>query len=75
MVADSVSEEDQDASYSLYYFLGFFSAPIWAIVTGFLFQRYNFGLAFSVMAMSYVGAMLVMSLVQDVRRPRSKAAA
>lgn len=75
MVADSVSEEDQDAAYSLYYFLGFFSAPIWAIVTGVLFQRYNFGMAFSVMAVSYVGAMLVMSLVQDVRRPRSKAAA
>jgi predicted MFS family arabinose efflux permease len=73
MVADSVSEEDQDAAYSLYFFLGFFSAPIWAIVTGFLFQHYNFGVAFSVMATSYVGAMLLMSLAQDVRRSRSKA--
>jgi predicted MFS family arabinose efflux permease len=74
MVADSVSEEDQDAAYSLYFFLGFFSAPIWAIVTGFLFQSYNFGVAFSVMATSYVVAMLLMGLAQDMRRPRSKAA-
>ena len=74
MVADSVSEEDQDAAFSLYFFLGFFSAPIWALVTGFLFQRYNFGIAFSVMATSYVIAMLLMSLTQDVRRPRSRAA-
>ena len=74
MVADSVSEEDQDAAYSLYYFLGFFSAPIWALVTGFLFQRYNFGVAFSVMATSYVVAMLLMSFAQDVRRLRSRAA-
>jgi predicted MFS family arabinose efflux permease len=73
MVADSVSEEDQDAAYSLYFFLGFFSAPIWALVTGFLFQRYNFGIAFSVMATSYVGAMLLMSFAQDVRRPRFRA--
>jgi predicted MFS family arabinose efflux permease len=74
MVADSVSEEDQDAAYSLYFFLGFFSAPIWAIVTGLLFQGHNFGVAFSVMATSYVVAMLLMSLAQDVRRPRSEAA-
>jgi MFS family permease len=73
MVADAVSAEDQDAAYSLYFFLGFFSAPIWAIVTGFLFQRYSFGVAFSVMASSYVGAMLLMSLAHDVRPPRSKA--
>ncbi|MBI3327153.1 MAG: MFS transporter [Nitrospinae bacterium] len=74
MVADSVSEEDQDAAYSLYFFLGFFSAPIWAIVTGFLFERHNFATAFSVMATSYVLAMLVMNLVQDVRRTRFSAA-
>jgi MFS transporter, ACS family, glucarate transporter len=73
MVADSVTEEDQDAAYSLYYFLGFFSAPIWALVTGLLFQHYNFGVAFSVMATSYVVAMLLMSFVQDVRGPRSRA--
>jgi len=72
MVADSVSEEDQDAAYSLYFFLGFFSAPVWAIVTGFLFQSYNFGVAFSVMAMSYVVAMLLMSLAKDMRRPHSR---
>jgi predicted MFS family arabinose efflux permease len=71
MVADSVSEEDQDSAFSLYFFLGFFSAPLWAFVTGVLFQLYNFGVAFSVMATSYVFAMVLMSLVRDVRRQRS----
>jgi len=69
MVADSVSEEDQDAAFSLYFFLGFFSAPIWTILTGYLFQTYSFTVAFTVMATSFVGAMAVLNLVQDTQRP------
>jgi MFS family permease len=74
MVSDMVSEEDQDAAYSLYFFLGFFSAPVWAIVTGLLFQTYNFAVAFSAMALSYVAAIAMMSLVPDVRGGRAQAA-
>lgn len=69
MVADSVSEEDQDAAFSLYFFLGFLSAPVWTIVTGYLFQTYSFKVAFTVMSTSFLAAMLVMNLVQDVRKP------
>ncbi len=69
MVADSVSEEDQDAAFSLYFFLGFLSAPVWTIVTGYLFQTYSFTVAFTVMSTSFLAAMLVMNLVQDVRKP------
>jgi len=69
MVADSVSEEEQDAAFSLYFFLGFFSAPIWTILTGYLFQTYSFTVAFTVMSTSFVGAMAVLNLVQDNQRP------
>jgi len=69
MVADSVSEEEQDAAFSLYFFLGFFSAPIWTILTGYLFQTYSFTVAFTVMSTSFVGAMAVLNLVQDTQRP------
>jgi predicted MFS family arabinose efflux permease len=75
MVADSVSEEDQDAAFSLYFFLGFLSAPVWTIVTGYLFQTYSFKVAFTVMSTSFLAAMLVMNMVQDTQRPllRNKA--
>ncbi len=70
MVADSVGEEDQDAAYSMYFFLGFFSAPVWALVTGSLYEFFGFSVAFSVMAASYVAGMLLMSLVKDNRPAR-----
>ncbi|MBI2985180.1 MAG: MFS transporter [Deltaproteobacteria bacterium] len=73
LIADLVSEEDRDAAYSLYFFLGFFSVPVWAIVTGFLFQTYNFTVAFSVMATSYVVGMLMLGFVQDARRAGASA--
>ncbi len=71
MVADSVTEEEQDAAFSLYYFLGFLSAPVWTIVTGYLFQAYSFTVAFTVMSTSFLAAMAVMNLVQDTRKPRA----
>lgn len=70
IVADSVSEQDQDAAYSMYFFLGFFSAPLWALITGFLFQTFSFSVAFSVMACSYVAGMFLMSFVTDNRPAR-----
>lgn len=65
MVADSVGEEDQDAAYSVYFFLGFFSAPVWALITGLLYEYFSFSIAFTVMAASYVAGMLLMSFVKD----------
>ena len=72
LIADTVSEEDRDAAFSIYFFLGFFSAPVWAIVTGYLYQNQTFSIAFSVMSVSYIAAMALMALVKD---PRSMVAA
>ena len=67
LIADTAHEEDRDAAYSLYFFLGFFSAPVWAVITGYLYQNYSFSAAFSVMSVSYIGGMLLMGLVKDPR--------
>ena len=67
LIADTVQEEDRDAAFSMYFFLGFFASPVWAILTGFLYENFDFSTAFGVMAISYVGAMAVMTLVKDPR--------
>ena len=36
IVADSLVDTDRDAAFSLYYFIGFISGPVWALLTGFL---------------------------------------
>lgn len=71
MIADSVTEEDQDAAFSLYFFLGFLSAPVWSIVIGYLFQTYSFTVAFTVMSSSFIAAMGVLTLVEDTQPRRA----
>ncbi|HWP35682.1 MAG TPA: MFS transporter [Thermodesulfobacteriota bacterium] len=67
LVADSISDEDRDAAFSVYYFIGFISGPIWALVTGFLMDAFGFATAFSVLAFSYLAGMLLMFFVEDPR--------
>ena len=69
LVADSLADEDRDAAFSLYYFIAFFSDPIWSLVTGFLMQTSGFSFAFSRLSVSYLAGMLLLFLVSDPRRP------
>ncbi len=69
LVADSLSDDDRDAAFSLYYFLGFVSGPVWALVTGFIMQASGFSLAFSVLGFSYLAGMILMTFA---REPRTK---
>lgn len=71
LVADSLSDEDRDAAFSVYYFIGFISGPLWALATGFIMEGLGFLVAFSVLAFSYVAGMVLMFLVKD---PRSETA-
>lgn len=68
IVADSVKDEDRDAAYSLYFFIGFLSAPIWTFIAGVLMDIYGFSLAFSVLSVTYLFGIILMSFVDD-RRP------
>jgi MFS family permease len=71
LVADSLADEDRDAAFSLYYFIAFFSDPIWSLVTGFLMETSGFSFAFSRLSLSYVAGMLLLFLVIDPRRRRA----
>jgi len=70
LIADSVTEEEQDAAFSLYFFLGFFSVPFWALLTGYVMDTYGdqgFSVAFTIMGFSYILAMIVMMFMKDPR--------
>jgi len=67
LVADSLGDEDRDAAFSVYYFVGFISEPFWSLLGGVLMQDYGFGLAFSRLAISYIVAMVLMIWVADPR--------
>ena len=69
LVADSVSDEEVDAAFSVFYFIGFISAPVWAIITGVLMEFFGFKFAFSILAFSYLAGMVLMFWVQETRSP------
>jgi dipeptide/tripeptide permease len=68
LVADSTSDADRDAAFSVYYFLGFISGPIWALLTGLIMQASGFKVAFLVLGFSYLAGMVLMAFAQDPRR-------
>ena len=57
------------------YFIGFVSAPVWSLVTGYLMQEVGFKIAFSTLAFSYLAGVLLMFLVTEPKRPSSSPAA
>lgn len=72
LVADTLDDADRDAAFSLYYFLGFISGPLWTIAAGLLMDSFGFGAGFSVIAGSYLAGALLMSLVEEPRRARTE---
>jgi MFS family permease len=68
MIADFASEELADAAFSIYFFVGFISAPIWTLVTGYIMDRYGFAPAFYVAACSYVAGMILLMFVKEKKR-------
>jgi MFS family permease len=74
MVADSLPGADRDAAFSVFFFLGFASAPFWALLVGFLMEGMGFTFAFSVLALSYLLGMALMLLVQDTNKHPQAAA-
>ena len=73
LVADSVTDEQRDAAFSIFYTIGFISAPFWALLTGTLMQVVGFPTAFSILAFSYLLGFVLMFWVKDA--PRVPAAA
>ena len=67
LIADSLGDADRDAAFSVYYFIGFISDPIWSLVGGFLMQGFGFELAFSRLALSYLVGMVLVLFIVDPR--------
>ena len=65
LLSDIVEERSLDAAFSLYYGIGFVSAPFWTLFTGWMMHKYGFGHAFSVIAVSYLLGMVVLTFLRD----------
>jgi MFS family permease len=74
LIADSLSDADRDAAFSVYYFIGFISDPVWSLLGGFLMQGFGFELAFSRLAVSYLVGMLLVIFIVDPRSQPAPAA-
>ncbi len=67
LVADSVPDEERDAAFSLFYFIGFISVTFWGLLTGVLMEYLGFSIAFSILACSYIIGVLLMFGIRDTR--------
>lgn len=71
LVADSVDDADRDAAFSSYYFVGFASAPIWALLGGWVMDTAGFQQTFVVYGFSYLAGMLLLGLIRDSKSERA----
>ena len=66
LLSDVTEEGTLDAAFSLYYFIGFISAPVWTLFTGWMMETFGFNYAFSVVSLSYL---LGMGILMFLRQP------
>ncbi|MBI4317223.1 MAG: MFS transporter [Chloroflexi bacterium] len=70
MLADAVPEEHTDAAFSLYFFIGFISGPLWTALMGFIVDSRGFTTAFLVISLTYLMGIALLALIKAQRRPR-----
>ncbi|MBI4321208.1 MAG: MFS transporter [Chloroflexi bacterium] len=63
MISDAVSAVHADAAFSLYYFIGFISGPIWTALTGYLVYTAGFAWAFVVVGLTYLNGIALIGLL------------
>jgi len=73
MIGDFATPELTDAAFSIYYFVGFISGPIWTLIIGYVMQHYGFTPAFYVAAATYIAGMLLLSFVREDLKPAKTA--
>lgn len=73
MIGDFASDELTDAAFSIYYFVGFISGPIWTLIIGYVMEHYGFTEAFYIAAGTYVAGMVLLSFVKEDARPKRSA--
>lgn len=65
MIGDFATPELTDAAFSIYYFVGFISGPIWTLIIGYVMQHYGFTPAFYIAAATYIAGMLLLLFVKE----------
>jgi MFS family permease len=69
MIGDFATPELTDAAFSIYYFVGFISGPIWTLIIGYVMQHYGFTQAFYIAAGTYIAGMILLSFVKEEAKP------
>jgi MFS transporter, FSR family, fosmidomycin resistance protein len=75
IVADSATDEDRDAAFSLYFLLGFLSQPVWVLVTGYLMDTAGFTTALTLLSTTYIIGIVILYFVHDARKTERKPSA
>jgi MFS family permease len=65
MIGDYATPELTDAAFSIYYFVGFISGPIWTLIIGYVMQHYGFTPAFYIAAGTYIAGMVLLTFVKE----------
>ena len=73
IVADTASDADRDAAFSMYFTLGFLAQPFWLLVTGFLMDNFGFATAMERTSVSYVLAAGLLLLLKTEKKPEAVA--
>ena len=68
MIADAVPDEQTDAAFSLYFFIGFISGPLWTALTGYLIDSRGFSTAFVVISTTYLLGIALIALLSPRRK-------
>jgi FSR family fosmidomycin resistance protein-like MFS transporter len=67
MVSDEVPVEQTSTAFSLYYFIGFISGPIWTLLTGWIIGAHGFSQAFTIIGFSYLAGAVLLAFTKDTR--------
>ena len=67
MIGDFATPELTDAAFSIYYFVGFISGPIWTMIIGYAMAHYGFAPAFYIAAGTYIAGMVLLLFVKEER--------
>ena len=65
MIGDYATPELTDAAFSIYYFVGFISGPIWTLIIGYVMEHHGFAPAFYIAAGTYIAGMVLLSFVKE----------
>jgi len=69
MISDYAKADLTDAAFSIYYFVGCISGPIWTLIVGYVMQHHGFTPAFLVAASTYIAGMLLLTFVKEEPKP------